>query len=96
MRYTDLGIGHPVMLRRTARDCFGPITQTPADAMDITNDESDDDGEGEGYDDEQEGDHDDLESEEGSELSDDLEDVVEDDEVDEWEEVDVFDDELSF
>lgn len=41
MRYTHLGVGHPLALRRIARDCFGPLLAARADAMDVVNDEDD-------------------------------------------------------
>jgi hypothetical protein len=97
MRYTDLGIGHPVILRRMVRDCFGPMA--PADALDVMNDDSDGrDGDSEGdeeRDDEQE--HDEEESDD--ELSDDLEELEDEGERDDEGgdgDGDVFDDDLSF
>jgi hypothetical protein len=35
LRYTDLGIGHPVALRWIVRDCLGLQSSVPADSMDI-------------------------------------------------------------
>ncbi|KAG1767493.1 hypothetical protein EV702DRAFT_1203702 [Suillus placidus] len=39
MRYTHLGVGHPAMLRRIARDCLG--FEAPADAMDVVDHDAD-------------------------------------------------------
>jgi hypothetical protein len=41
MRYTHLGVGHPLALRRIARDCFDPQLAARAGAMDVVNDEDD-------------------------------------------------------
>ncbi|KAG2051670.1 hypothetical protein BDR06DRAFT_983445 [Suillus hirtellus] len=35
LRYTDLGVGHPVSLRRAVRECFGFRSVAPVEAMDI-------------------------------------------------------------
>lgn len=39
MRYTHLGVGHPVMLRRITRDCLG--LGAPADVMNVVSDDAD-------------------------------------------------------
>jgi len=41
MWYTHLGIGHPTLLRRIARDCFGPQLASQTDAMGVVNDKDD-------------------------------------------------------
>lgn len=41
MRYTHLGVGHPVMLRRMTRDCLGSESVTPVNAMDVVNEDDD-------------------------------------------------------
>lgn len=48
MRYTHLGIGHSVTLRRLARDTFGTdsLTWTGTEAMDVVDEEDLDGGEG--------------------------------------------------
>lgn len=97
LRYTDLGVGHPITLRSTVRDCFGSRSRAPVVATDI--DEGGSDDEGCGDDDEQhmhvdlqddeepEDEGDDMESEEDAGES--------DDGVDDLGEVDE-DDNLSF
>lgn len=90
LRYTDLGIGHPVALRRTVRDCCG--LQAPAEAMDV--DEGAGDGEDNGEDDDEQLVDVDLSDEE----SEDEDDEVEEDPDDDGHEEDVEEefDELSF
>jgi hypothetical protein len=48
MRYTHLGVGHSVTLRRIARDAFGTDspTWTGTEAMDVVDEEDLDGGEG--------------------------------------------------
>jgi hypothetical protein len=43
MRYTHLGVGHPVMLRRMTRDCLDSESVTPVNAMDVVNEDDDTD-----------------------------------------------------
>lgn len=42
MRYTHLGVGHPVTLHEIARDCFVSAEEAPANAMDVVDEEVDD------------------------------------------------------
>lgn len=35
MRYTGFGVGHPVMLRKFVRDCYGSDLMAPTNAMDV-------------------------------------------------------------
>jgi hypothetical protein len=35
LRYTDLGVGHLVALRKIVRDCFGLHPAAPGEAMDV-------------------------------------------------------------
>lgn len=101
LRYTDLGVGHPVALRRTVRDCFSLRSSAPVDAM-IINEGGGGDGEGLEVDDDERVDvdlaDDELEEEdEEDEIEDEEEesdDELQDDDLGEevWEE----DDELSF
>ena len=99
MRYTHLGVGHPVMLRKMARDSLGSAVS--ADVMDVVND-----GEGDGeynLNDEQEDDVNDKELKDGEDEDDMNEEDEEDDEDDKDGEgdedentEDVFDNFLSF
>jgi hypothetical protein len=44
LRYTHLGIGHPVALRKIVKDCFSDGSTTPTEAMDIDADENNHEG----------------------------------------------------
>lgn len=44
LRYTDMGVGHPVALRKTVRDCLNLRSAAPVEAMDINEDGSDTEG----------------------------------------------------
>lgn len=54
MRYTDLGVGHPVTLRKIVRDCFGSTLVAPANAMDVVDEDVSADEDQEVYDEEEE------------------------------------------
>jgi hypothetical protein len=41
LRYTDMGVGHPVALRRIVRDCLSLQSAAPVEAMDVDEDGSD-------------------------------------------------------
>jgi hypothetical protein len=58
LRYTHLGVGHPVALRRIARHCFDYKSTSPVEAMDI--DEVASDGEGHNEDNDEQQMNDDL------------------------------------
>jgi hypothetical protein len=49
LRYTDMGVGHPVALQRTVRDCLNLRSVAPAEAMDVDEDR----GDGEGHEEEE-------------------------------------------
>jgi hypothetical protein len=93
MRYTDLGVGHPVILRKIARDCFGSALMAaggPANTMDDAADEEVSGDEDHEVCDDEEEDSDEIDDDElGDE---DEEDWERDNEVVE----DVFEDTLSF
>lgn len=99
LRYTDLGIGHPASLRKTIRDCSGRQRATPAGAMDA-NDGVDSDGEDHEEDDDEQMDMDlaaDEEDEDGDEDGDEDEDEpIDGDGLDDLEEEEESDCELSF
>ncbi|KAG1789842.1 uncharacterized protein HD556DRAFT_1446632 [Suillus plorans] len=97
LRYTDLGVGHPVALRRAVRDCFGLQSSAPVETMDI--DEGRGDGEDHEIDDDEQWMDVDLAHEESEDEDDEIEDEEEgesDDGLDDGEEVEEEADELSF